>query len=245
MAEAKVQTAFDLDAAVAAWRLRLAQGEAVSRDAVDELEDHLRREHEALASGSLSGEEAFAVASLRCGAADRLGAEYAKGNAAAVWMRRVAWMLAGYFVCLGLAGAVDWVIGLATVVSMGFGLGISWTVLIFCVVTSSAIAAGLAGLGLVSGGRPERLFERLRLPGWMTRRPWAAALLVMVLVPWFAVAQRLVQAVVMSRALTVEQWGRAAMAESIFSIVLPAVGPVVLFALAWWLHAGARRPAVA
>ncbi|MEM6334678.1 MAG: hypothetical protein AAF823_15200 [Planctomycetota bacterium] len=96
MPDAQLNTTFDLDAAVASWRLRLSQAESMSRDAIDELEDHLRRELRTLRVAGLEDREAWTVARSRLGEPGLLDEQYGQAHAGRVWRRRVFWMIGGY-----------------------------------------------------------------------------------------------------------------------------------------------------
>jgi hypothetical protein len=86
---------FDLNQELTKWRDSLAESEALSVSAIDELENHLREEIESLVSRDLSEEEAFWLARRRLGGACDLVGEFAKINKSVVLRARLFWMVAG------------------------------------------------------------------------------------------------------------------------------------------------------
>jgi hypothetical protein len=89
-------TAFDLNGAIRQWREKLAEAPAFRHENLNELESHLRDSIAVLQTRSLSGEEAFWVATRRVGPGSELEAEFGKVNGSAIWLDRFLWMLIGY-----------------------------------------------------------------------------------------------------------------------------------------------------
>ncbi|MCB0718481.1 MAG: hypothetical protein KDD65_08535, partial [Bacteroidetes bacterium] len=69
---------FDLDTAVARWRNEIALSGRLSRDEVDELEDHLRAAFQDEVAGGLDPKDAFQFASSDLGAIAELTEEFSK-----------------------------------------------------------------------------------------------------------------------------------------------------------------------
>jgi hypothetical protein len=99
------RTDFDLNAACADWRARLAATSGFRLQDTDELEGHLRDSVADLAGRGLSVEEAFWVAVRRLGSPEPLAAEFTKVHPGAAWIRRLLWVIAGS-VALKLGGVV-------------------------------------------------------------------------------------------------------------------------------------------
>src|SRR5690606_13780907 len=73
------------NAQVEQWRAFLLKRKGVSASDVDELEEHLRDEADALTSAGLSRDEAFLVAVKRMGGQDELSREFARVHSARLW----------------------------------------------------------------------------------------------------------------------------------------------------------------
>lgn len=86
---------FDLNEQICKWRENLAQSQTLGRPDIEELENHLREEIEALKPRSLSEEESFWLAHRRLGGAGDLAGEFAKINRSAIVKNRLFWMAAG------------------------------------------------------------------------------------------------------------------------------------------------------
>jgi hypothetical protein len=69
---------FNLDLAISKWRRQIAAGGMTSREALDELESHLRDDMEHRIRAGASAREAFQQAAEQLGAADNLNREFAK-----------------------------------------------------------------------------------------------------------------------------------------------------------------------
>jgi hypothetical protein len=92
-----VTHSIDVERQVESWRVRLRKREALQEEDAIELEEHLREEMAALASGGLSEQEAFLIACRRIGPQDALEHEFAKVNAAEIWRTRAYWVVVGAF----------------------------------------------------------------------------------------------------------------------------------------------------
>ena len=87
---------FTLESALENWRATAAASEGISKEAVDEMEEHLRQSTTDLEARGLSLEEAFLIASRRLGSCEILDREFSSVSASTVWRRRVFWMLLGF-----------------------------------------------------------------------------------------------------------------------------------------------------
>jgi hypothetical protein len=108
-----------LEGEIGAWRSYLRRGPAVDGPDVDELEDHLREQIDALKEAGLSDDEAFLVAVKRIGSVDDLTREFAREHSDRLWKQLV---LAGD-PWEGAAGGQAWVrkmwVALALAVAAG------------------------------------------------------------------------------------------------------------------------------
>ena len=143
------QTSFDLNLAIQSWRENLAQSSALRGENLNELESHLRDSIATLQTAGLSGEEAFAIAGRRIGAAQQLETEFGKVNATSVWLDRLLWMLIGiqaWTIVFGLIRAVSsnlYVLGWATTTHHWLGQGIALPVILFLLGRLLSIGAGV------------------------------------------------------------------------------------------------------
>jgi hypothetical protein len=85
----------DLNTRIARWRIGLEAGDALTEEALDELESHLRDEHEQLVGAGLADDEAFLIAARRLGRSETLDAEFAKVAPSGGWGRRAHFMVLG------------------------------------------------------------------------------------------------------------------------------------------------------
>ncbi|MEM1446026.1 MAG: hypothetical protein AAGF84_08230 [Planctomycetota bacterium] len=82
--------------AITAWRDRLSASPNIGDQQRVELEDHLRREIEALQASGLNGNEAVTVATMRVGTCKGLEQEFAKVRPWDALFYRVQWMAVGF-----------------------------------------------------------------------------------------------------------------------------------------------------
>ncbi|ALJ19941.1 permease prefix domain 1-containing protein [Microbacterium sp. No. 7] len=75
---------------IAHWRSFVSRGRSIAHDDVDELEDHLRHQIDALEQSGLSDDEAFLVAVRRLGRVDDLSREFGREHADRLWKQLVA-----------------------------------------------------------------------------------------------------------------------------------------------------------
>lgn len=101
-----------IEGQIDAWRGYLQRRAALATGDVDELEDHLRGQIDALRTAGLDEEEAFLVAVKRIGALDELSREFAREHSDRLWKQLVVPPRAGglharreFLVVIGLAGA--------------------------------------------------------------------------------------------------------------------------------------------
>jgi hypothetical protein len=78
-----------LEAQIDAWRAHLRGSRSIGGSDVEELEDHLREQIDALRAGGLSDDEAFLVAVKRIGAIHALTREFAREHSARLWKQLV------------------------------------------------------------------------------------------------------------------------------------------------------------
>ncbi|MCG6956007.1 MAG: permease prefix domain 1-containing protein [Gemmatimonadetes bacterium] len=78
-----------LEERIAEWRAYVRSREAMAPADVDELEDHLRSQVEALEEAGLAEDEAFVIAVKRIGALDTLSQEFAREYSERLWKRLV------------------------------------------------------------------------------------------------------------------------------------------------------------
>ena len=109
---------FDLSLAITDWRGEVAARGCCRKDDIDELETHLREEHECLKGAGLSDEEASWIAARRLGSPDAVCAEYAKSNPEVVWLSRLTWMATGTIIYWALTA-------LASVGSLAVSCGLT------------------------------------------------------------------------------------------------------------------------
>jgi hypothetical protein len=86
---------FDLNRAIADWRQQMAQSPAYRAEDLEELQAHVCDAVAALTEQGLSEEEAFLVTIRRLGSHRALEPEFARVNAADVWLHRLLWMVLG------------------------------------------------------------------------------------------------------------------------------------------------------
>ncbi len=89
-------TRFDLENAIRSWRQRLVEELPAGGDTISELEEHLRTALADLGQRGLSEEESFLIAFRRLGSPTALAGEFGQSDPAAVWRRRVFWILVGW-----------------------------------------------------------------------------------------------------------------------------------------------------
>lgn len=107
-----------LDTQIDLWRVHMERRATVNTTDVDELEDHLRGQIEALSNVGLSEDEAFLVAVKRLGSQDGIAHEFARENSKRLWKQLVlggeddarapgpgGWVPAALFALAGAAAA--------------------------------------------------------------------------------------------------------------------------------------------
>jgi len=105
---------FDLNTAIKNWRAALAAQPGLRDSDLDELEDHLREETDALRQTGLSEEEAFLVACRRLGKPEDLGGEFAIADPERRRSFRLSWMIIGALSLLFLILAAEVVTNIGT-----------------------------------------------------------------------------------------------------------------------------------
>ena len=94
------QNSFNLNQALARWRLELAQ-QGVRAAEANELESHLHDSMKDLQNRGLSEEEGFWIARHRLGTAPELADQFAKADPGRIWKDRIFWAtalsLGGFF----------------------------------------------------------------------------------------------------------------------------------------------------
>jgi hypothetical protein len=91
---------FDRDAAIEAWRARLAKTGRFFEADLDELEEHVRDHLDALAEVGLEGQAAFDIALESIGEDALLAGEFEKVNRALVWRGPLSWIATGVLAML-------------------------------------------------------------------------------------------------------------------------------------------------
>lgn len=112
-----MNTPFDLEASIAAWRSQFCSYEAISHAQVEELESHLRESIDDLNQSGLSLEESFLLARHRLGG-ESVAEEIQRSEPARLWATRARWMFLGvlsYYALTSLMTVVGGIIQIATV----------------------------------------------------------------------------------------------------------------------------------
>lgn len=76
---------FDVNSAIGQWRAFLQQHDSLSADDIDELEDHLRNQSEALENAGLDEEESFIIAIKRLGSLNAISGQFASIYSGRLW----------------------------------------------------------------------------------------------------------------------------------------------------------------
>jgi hypothetical protein len=97
---------FDLESAIDQWRKDLQATSALSTDATQELESHIRETTDRLRGKDITDQEAFMIAKMRLGQPDQLATEFEKVNARPIWRNRLAWVIAGYLGGSAISGLI-------------------------------------------------------------------------------------------------------------------------------------------
>jgi len=130
----ETQNRFDLNQALAGWRLELAQQGFRAAEA-NELESHLHDSMKDLQNRGLSEEEAHWISRFRLGSAPDLAEQFAKADPARVWRDRIFWaaaMTLGWLVWMQIWGlGLNWLTALLD----GVGLHRTWNYLARQIVT--------------------------------------------------------------------------------------------------------------
>ncbi|RYD84021.1 MAG: hypothetical protein EOP84_06670 [Verrucomicrobiaceae bacterium] len=111
-----MNTPFNLEASIAAWRTKFRSHEAISHSEVEELESHLRDSIDDLTQSGLSLEESFLLARHRLGG-ENVAEEIHHSDPARLWASRARWMFLGvlsYFALTSLLAIVGGAIQIAT-----------------------------------------------------------------------------------------------------------------------------------
>ncbi|MGV3533342.1 MAG: hypothetical protein ACO1QR_13320 [Chthoniobacteraceae bacterium] len=111
-----MNTPFELEASIAAWRAKFRSHDGIGEAQVQELESHLRDGIDDLHRGGLSLEESFLVARHRLGG-ESVADEIRRADPARLWAGRARWMFLGvlsYYALNSLTGAVGGIIQIAT-----------------------------------------------------------------------------------------------------------------------------------
>lgn len=229
-----------MDDLIQQWRRSL---DSLSEPQIDELEDHLREQLTKLDGLELNNEEALTIAAMRCGRPSELAREYVNANPAAVWSRRLMWMVAGYlavslinlmvFIPVQNVGIIGW---------QQLGLPLRWTIalavlgvsVIMCLVLAVAIP------GIIH--RTNRGIGISNRYAFLHRWRYAAGgiMLALFLLPWLTGAARIGWSHLMFQGLSNEQIGHVAIAASITSMIIPLAAPLMLWILACALRRHAR-----
>ena len=115
-------TMFQLDTAIQTWKERHQANDAVSSEALSELESHLRDSIVTLEDSGLNEEEAFIIASKRLGSPIELEGEFGKVHQKQVWLSRTLLMLSGYLLITLFLKFIAFDQATASTLALAFGL---------------------------------------------------------------------------------------------------------------------------
>lgn len=230
------ETMFHLDSATEDWKKAYGASEAVSVEALDELESHLRDSVETIAKSGFSEEEAFLVATHRLGSAPQLAGEYDKVHQGQVWLSRTILMLSGYLLLSLCFKFIAFDQTAAGALSMAFGLGateIPLPHLGYHLHSSALIQGGIgfAGLGvmawiILSFARGKWQMQPKRI--WVMLACWAGAYLTISLVQFGL--QLALQFAMVQRVSTTE-FGVYSASASVVSVVYQLIAAVLILGL--------------
>ena len=223
----------DLNARIARWRMGLEAGDALTDEALDELEGHLRDEHDDLVERGLSDDEAFLIAARRLGRSEQLDAEFAKIAPPGGWGRRAHFLVLG--AGLGLLGIqVIKVLGhlgqsLASEQRNHWvQLGLAWGgVLLAVLAVLLAARLVLARGGSLTGGLSRWLTETGR-KRFGTLRIAGAVLLTTVLVQGVTLLTELWAVSYFTASMTSAEFGQIASVRLMSDTLLAALAPMLL-----------------
>jgi hypothetical protein len=219
---------FDLDMQIANWREQMEAVEGILPENLDEMEDHLRLQVEALEEAGLSGEEALWVGRHRLGEAQTLAEEFRKVNGGPLLLTRLRWMIFGYLaleLLVSLGFFLAYVLGQVSLVYAQSPeiAGIVYILLSACIPVS--IWLGLRQVLRAAGSR--QLFLR-------QRRLWLGVVVVaLVLLP----VLQLASTYLLPQLLSMQLVGQFYKTLSITSLVTSIGMPLFLAGLLAWLEA--------
>ena len=221
----------DMNERIGSWRATLTAREGITASAVDELEDHLRTSLENLAGTGLTDEEVFHLAARRIGHVPAVEEAFYKANPAAVWGRRLRWMVLGYLVC-ALASiditAINAAVGFLLIKQ---GLGVGAVIALRCLTHFLLITLIVALVFAMANGRLESLLPLRRADGLWLINGWVLAICIAV-TPWLVAGAHMLINVLVTRNVSAEQVGTWATSGAATRVVLPSAIPLILFILA-------------
>jgi hypothetical protein len=135
---------FDLDQKLSEWRKQMLESNVYSASNMEELRAHVLDVMDDLKTKGLNEEEAFCVAVHRIGDVESLNREFSKVNRPLIWRRRIAWLLAGYFIISAIGAVIK--IAPRLVFTLGAAMGAGTSVL---TITSIILAGCLTSAILI------------------------------------------------------------------------------------------------
>ncbi len=223
----------DVETMICHWRDRLAARGALSGEAIEELEDHLRAEWQNIVSSDLTAEERLLIASHRLGDVDRLAEQFKPVCGAQLWARRLRWMIAGYVLVFALNLVVFTPLKNLQIVGyqIFLDLGTVWSIALTCLGVFLAMAIGLAVAIPWCASRSQRR-GGVKSPWSVMTRPWFLYTAI-VGMPWLAVLiHRLGFSISLSRFTSAAEFGRFALADQITSLMIPFAAPLMVLIVA-------------
>jgi hypothetical protein len=215
----------DLNEMINEWRANFGE---LSCDQLDELEDHIRTQVQALTRLGLSDREAFVVAAMRCGKPSTLEYEISRSDPAAAWSRRLRWMIVGAIVSSLLNLLIGGLSGAAGAVLIAHGAGLPLMIALRFVSLSAVIFVAILAFNLWLRARPGKLSTEP--PRWLTAG-WALALMLGIM-PWILASTSVIRSASFAHWLTMTQYDQLVISESIVQFVLPFIAPLILLIIA-------------
>ncbi|MHB9068542.1 MAG: hypothetical protein ACYC4B_32630 [Pirellulaceae bacterium] len=212
---------FQLEDQLQEWKRRFDRMEAMRRDDVAELEQHVRDSIVQLTSKGLNAEEAFLIATHRVGEQGEVGKEFGKVNGGLVWAHRAFWMLAGivvFEVCQMTIIAVASLSQVLALLAGGNGTVMGYASVAVTFLCWIAVATWLYRWFVVQGDR----HSGRRLSGTSRGRTIGIGV---VLIACVATLMKFGSQIAVSRMTSVADLGQAALisawANALFAVLIP------------------------
>jgi hypothetical protein len=222
---------FDLEMHIANWRREMHAVEGILPENLDEMEDHLLLQIEALEEAGLSGEEAFWVGRRRLGGAQPLAEEFCKVNGRSLWLPRLRWMIYGYLAVQAWVSLGSFLADLLGQAGLAYVLSLPTTAIVYTLLLACIPVGIWLGLRQVlrTAGAWQALFRQRRL--WL-----GVGVAALVLLP----AVRWASTLLAGRWLDLNTLGYFAMVKSVVWLVFSMVMPLFLAGLLAWLETRRR-----